>query len=274
LSNLRQQVAAEQSSGAGGDSVGDGTGSAGDGGDTGTGGGDSTGTTGDGNGTTGDGTGSGTGPGTSAPPPPPPMLSQAGPPPLANDYRWSLGFELFGMSNISVGDNVAGDVDEYSDSGFHMRFTGNMILNAARRLGGQTYIGYSNIQSTFSGEALSLFDLGVGGFWHLPLARQLYLTPQVGAHLSLQGPVEDSQVFIAAGARIGASLDWALGNQGMHVLSVSTALNMYTRAGGESNGYLPEDYGLDTGGLTAVFGIGYTLRFSTPLGQFPIINLE
>ncbi|MBT8493079.1 MAG: hypothetical protein KJO07_08470 [Deltaproteobacteria bacterium] len=270
LANLRAQLAAQQgnqSSGDGGGTSGGGDQGGGDQGGGDQGGGDQG---GDFGGDTGDG-GAGTGGAGTAPPPP--MLS-AGPPPLAHDYRWSVGFELFGLSNLSVGDDPLGGLEEYSDSGVQVRFTGNMIFAPNRRIGGQAYIGYSNIASTFTDSALSLFDLGIGGFWHLPITGNLYLTPQVGAHLSLQGPVEESQVFLAGGARMGASLDWALGQRGTHVLSVSTALNLYTRAGGESNGLFPEDYGLDTGGASLVLGLGYTLRFQTPLGQFPVINLE
>jgi hypothetical protein len=33
-------------------------------------------------------------------------------------------------------------------------------------------------------------------------------------------------------------------------------------------------YGLDRGGATGYFGIGYTYRFRTPLGSSPFVTLE
>lgn len=213
----------------------------------------------------------GTGPtGTGTAPPPPPMGVEQAAPPIRHGYEWALGAELMGVSNLSMGEP---DIDDtHYDDGGGIRLFGTMMLDRARRLGGQAYLSYSRLPNSF--EDLSIVDLGVAGLWHFPVARSLYVTPLVGAHVSLQGPAESSELFLAVGARASVSLDWVLGTSGRHALSLSLGTNVYSRAGGNSNGLEPADYALDKGGATAIFGLGYTLRFQTPLGQLPVITLE
>ncbi len=211
--------------------------------------------------------------------PPPPMTTSQAARPGRHDYEWALGFELLGLGNVGVGGSLASGDARYKDGGFQFRTTGTMTFDKRRRLGGQAYLGYSVLRqdtgdASVSDSALSLVDLGVAGIWHIPLSSRLYVTPLAGAHISLQGPADSPEVFIAVGTRLGISLDWVIDKDARHVLSLSSAASLYTRAGGESTGLSPDDFGLDSGGATAVLGLAYTLRFQTPLGQLPIFTLE
>jgi len=270
LGNLRAQV--QQQSGTGGGVSDGGTGSGDGGGDSGTAGGDG-GTAGTGGGDGQGGSTTGAGPGGGVAPMPAAMAQAAAAP--RHDYQWSLGAQIFGLNNVSIG-GTADRGQLFGDGGAQFRVFGDLVLDHQRRLGAQAYLAYSLLpQRQFAQVGdLAIIDLGIAGNWHIPLTQRFYLTPLLGAHLSFQGPTDSSDVFVAVGGRAEASFDWVLDEGGRHALSAIAGVNVYSRAGGQSDLYDPETLGLDSGGVTAVVGLGYTLRFQTPLGQFPIITLE
>jgi len=267
LGNLRAQV--QQSGGGGQTDTGGGDAGAGDGG---------SGAVGTGDGDTGQSGTAGVAPagGTTGPGgvgPMPAAMAQAAAAPR-HDYQWSLGAQVFGLNNVSIGGSGPGKI--YGDGGAQVRVSGDLVLDHQRRLGAQAYLAYSILPERLIDRLsdLAIIDLGIAGNWHIPLTQRFYLTPLVGAHLSFQGPADSPEVFVAVGGRAEVSFDWVIDEGGRHAVSALAGVNVYSRAGGDSNGFTAADYGLDSGGVTAVVGLGYTFRFQTPLGEFPVITLE
>jgi len=205
-----------------------------------------------------------------------------------NKYIWTLGADVFG------GGGAIGQKDAYGTTAGGFRIKGDFLFNAAQRIGGQGYVQYAHFSA---GEmdlpgapTLDVIDTGVAVYKHLcPQGTQrLCLTPLVGAHLALMSPQGDvdefdgSQVFnyAALGGRAEIGLQYAFGSRYEHVLSITAGANLYTAvfAGPSQDNpdgfFTAEEVGLDKGGAYGYFGVGYTHRFSTPLGSSPFITLE
>ena len=86
--------------------------------------------------------------------------------------------------------------------------------------------------------------------------------------------------YAAAGVRLELGLEYAFGSRMEHVLSITAGVNGYSAvfsgpSAGNVDGLLTaEEAGLDKGGGFGYLGIGYTHRFSTPLGSAPFVTLE
>ena len=275
LASLKEKLAAQQEAAGGSQGGGDqGTG----GGDQGTGGGDQ----GTGGGDQGTGGGQGTGgvgggQGTQPPPGPDPFVAGKAAP--IDSYKWSLGGEIGFLANGGLGhiNDPAGNYDLYNPGGLDVRLFANFIVNEARQIGIQGYIGVANLTPTTDNpedQSFLLADVGGALFLERHLAGNIYWAPLAGLHLSVQQPQERSQGFIAVGARAELALSYVLGAHGEHAISVTPGLNVYFPAGGSVDGFTPADYGLDRTNATFSLGIGYSYRFSTPFGSTPLITLE
>ena len=72
-------------------------------------------------------------------------------------------------------------------------------------------------------------------------------------------------------------LEYAFGARMEHVLSVKIGANGYSAVfsdPGVDGGLTAMEAGLDKGGGYGYFGVGYTHRFSTPIGSSPFVTLE
>ncbi len=200
-----------------------------------------------------------------------------------NKYIWTIGGNFFG------GGGTIGQPDVYGNTAYGLELHGNYLFNPAQRIGAQAYVQYAefsqNEDGTGGGVGLSSVDLGVGLYKHLcpPSTERLCLTPMIGAHLALYSPEFDqfdgeAQFnYAAVGVRAELGLEYAFGARMEHVLSVKFGANGYTgvfSGPDEFDGISAEMAGLDKGGGYGYFGIGYTHRFSTPLGSSPLVTLE
>jgi hypothetical protein len=192
-------------------------------------------------------------------------------------YKWSLGADLGLVVNGSVGQR------EYARSGFKLRVNGAGLLSEQLRIGLEVYLhlaafGESREDLLNARRALSIVDLGAGFFWHKHLTRSLHITPLVGLSLSaLSVDTRDGlQSYGTLGVRLEPALEWRFPG-GRHVLRVvPLGLNHYLgtdrQIAGEDQALSLYDLGLDRGGTTWSFTVGYTYRFDrTP---FPVWNLE
>jgi hypothetical protein len=82
--------------------------------------------------------------------------------------------------------------------------------------------------------------------------------------------------YSALGARLELGMHYAFGSRMEHVLGVGVGINLYTAVFSESmdSFYTSADVGLDKGGAAGYLSLGYTYRFSTPLGSSPFVTLE
>jgi hypothetical protein len=221
------------------------------------------------------------------PPGPPP--DAGGPDPFVSgrvsapigSYKWSIGGTVGMLGNVDVGrevDNSAGtDQEVYGPGGADFRLFANFIVSEAARFGLQASLGFGALppgEDNLTDDNLLLADIGGAIFFHLPLARHVFVTPLVGPFLSVQQPQELSQGFIAGGARAELGLAYVFGRTGEHALSLTPAINVYLPASGEVEGVAPEEFGLDLAHSTFGISAGYTYRFSTPFGSVPLITLE
>jgi tetratricopeptide (TPR) repeat protein len=238
--------------------------------------------------------GPGPDPNTGGPPPPnmpPPVVGR---PPTsaglfqavkpANRYVWTLGANLFG------GGGQIGQPDVYGNTVGGIELHGNFLWNPAQRIGTQAYIQYAqftpNTDGTGGNVGLTSVDLGLGLYKHIcpPTTDRLCLTPMLGAQLALYSPEFDqfdgeAQFnYAAVGVRAELGLEYAFGRGNEHVLSLKLGVNGYSPviSGPSDDGFnlSARMAGLDRGGGYGYFGIGYTHRFSTPLGASPFITLE
>lgn len=205
----------------------------------------------------------------------------------ANRYTWTLGVDLFG------GGGRVGQTDFYGTAVGGLRVKGDFLLDPIRRIGGQGYLQASHFGSGARDlpdvETLDIFDVGVAAYKHACLGRtpRLCITPLAGVHLSLMSPagemdVTGSQVFNYAGVggRLELALAYAFGQRFEHVVSAMVGANLYSpvlagpSAGNPAGSPSAAEAGLDRGGATGYFGLGYTYRFDTPIGSTPFIILE
>lgn len=199
-----------------------------------------------------------------------------------NKYIWTVG------GNVFAGGGQIGD-GTYGSAAVGFEVHGNYLFNPRQRIGTQVYLQYAQFtpgaeQSGFE-PGLTSIDLGIGLYKHLcpPGTERLCLTPMIGAQLALYSPEFDQTAdsaqfnYAAAGVRAELGLEYAFGARMEHVLSIKVGANGYSAVfsdpGLEGSGPA-EAVGLDKGGGYGYFGIGYTHRFSTPLGSSPFVTLE
>jgi hypothetical protein len=200
-----------------------------------------------------------------------------------NKYIWTVGGNFFGGGGTIGRENIYGN----TAVGFELH--GNYLFNAQQRIGSQVYLQYAqfskNTDNTGGDIGLTSVDLGIGLYKHLcpPGTERLCLTPMIGAQLALYSPEFDqfdgeAQFnYAAAGVRVELGLEYAFGARMEHVLSVKIGANGYSAVfsdPGIDGGLTAEMAGLDVSGGYGYFGIGYTHRFSTPLGSSPFVTLE
>jgi len=200
-----------------------------------------------------------------------------------NKYIWTVGGNFFG------GGGTIGQPDVYGNTAYGLEFHGNYLFNPQQRIGAQAYVQYAefsqNEDGTGGNVGLSSVDLGVGLYKHLcpPSTERLCLTPMIGAHLALYSPEFDqfdgeAQFnYAAVGVRAELGLEYAFGSRMEHVLSVKFGANGYSgvfSGPSDFDGISAEMAGLDKGGGYGYFGVGYTHRFSTPLGSSAFVTLE
>ncbi len=199
-----------------------------------------------------------------------------------NKYIWTVGGNVFGGGG-QIGDGTYGN----AAVGFELH--GNYLFNASQRIGAQAYVQYAQFtpgadQSGFE-PGLASIDLGIGLYKHLcpPGTERLCLTPMIGAQLALYSPEFDQTAdsaefnYAAAGVRAELGLEYAFGARMEHVLSIKIGANGYSSVFSDPSadgGPTADEVGLGQGGGYGYFGIGYTHRFSTPLGSSPFVTLE
>lgn len=197
-----------------------------------------------------------------------------------NHYTWTLGLDFFGGGG-KIGDGRYGNVD----AGF--RIKGDYLLQRAARIGAQIYLQYATFtagedQSGLEAD-LSVIDFGIAGYKHfcLPSYQRLCVTPLVGVHLALMAPGNESNSsgetvfnYSAIGGRAELGAHYAIGSRYEHVIGVGVGLNVYSAVVSDSIDFMASDVGLDKGGAAAYVSLGYTYRFSTPLGSSPFVTLE
>ena len=208
-----------------------------------------------------------------------------------NKYIWTLGADLFG------GAGTIGQEDAYGTAAFGFRLKGDYQFLPAQRVGTEVYIQYARFtagkEQMMTGVdpfSLDVIDLGAALYKHLCLTgtQRLCVTPLVGVQLALfspQGNVDEldgTKLFNYAGVggRAEVGLQYAFGTGYEHVLSVTFGGNGYTQAFSGPSADNPDGFftsqevGLDKGGFYGYVGVGYTHRFSTPLGSVPFVTLE
>jgi len=200
-----------------------------------------------------------------------------------NKYIWTLGGNVFGGGGTIGRDGI------YGNTAYGFELHGNYLFNPAQRIGAQAYVQYAQFSQNEDGTGgdigLTSVDLGIGLYKHLcPRGTErLCLTPMIGAQLALYSPEFDqfdgeAQFnYAAAGVRVELGLEYAFGNRMEHVLSLKIGANGYSAVfsdPGVDGGATAEMVGLDATGGYGYFGIGYTHRFSTPLGSSAFVTLE
>jgi hypothetical protein len=224
--------------------------------------------------------------------PPSQGLFMSGPP--EHSYTWTLGIDLFVGGGKIGGTDMTTNTDYYGNAAGGFRIKSDYLLNAASKIGAQGYLQVTHLNanqvqmaSTSAVDTLDVIDLGVAAYKHFCQGSgRLCFTPLAGIQLALFSPAgstdsEGSQAFnySALGARVEAGLSYALGPRYEHVLSVQVGANLYTKPFASpsdcaSTNSCADQIGLDAGGRFGYFGVGYTYRFNTPLGQAPFVTLE
>jgi hypothetical protein len=229
------------------------------------------------------------------PPPPPnqgPTYQQAyGRPPAQNvikgttsdnKYVWTLGVDLF------AGGGTIGQMDYYGNTNQGIRIKGDYLLRPEQRIGAQGYFSYTHYQEgddqSFAFD-LDIMDLGIAIFKDFCVAERLCLRPLAGVSLAFMSPANETDIatgdqlfnYTALGVRLELGTFYAFGTRMEHVLGVSVGGHGYSGVFSESPSdpmYTSEFVGLDKGGAAGYFAIGYTYRFSTPLGSSPFVTLQ
>jgi tetratricopeptide (TPR) repeat protein len=219
-------------------------------------------------------TSTGTGGGEPLVPPEEAAPAETTPEPEPLKYRFGLGADLGLVHNSSVG------ASDFGRTGLQVRLHGSALLFPRANIGLEGYLHISSFgerMDVATSVPLSLFDLGVAAYWHTRLWRSLYLTPAGGLCFSFitTHPGDTTDTYATAGLRLEASLEWVFGN-GAHAIKVTPlGLSYYAGAFGQISGFAQDDarvFGLDKGGVTWAFTVGYTYRFTG--GPYPGWNLE
>ncbi len=206
------------------------------------------------------------------PNPPPPTNPELYPqPPPSHPYGWSLGIDLGTARNLSIG-----SANMFNEAGGALRVRADIVVAPTLHLGIEPYLdlqSFTRPAKMSNDHALSLVNLGVAMTWHGRLWESLYFVPSAGLSFSslVVGQPDTNDVYGTIGFRADAGLEWVFG-AGHHVLAlVPAAFSFYPAPMGQIGGRFqePSVYGLDKGGFTWTFFLGYRYRFSGS-----VINLE
>jgi hypothetical protein len=212
------------------------------------------------------------------PAPTPPSTTPSSPPegepvdavvvdPEAPGYRWSLGADLGFVRNNSLGDRTFGK------NGVAVQAHVAAIVAPRLRLGVEIYLhlsAFGERDDAGLSNTMTIADVGAALFWHKRLWRDLYFTPAGGLNLSFitVDTSSDTPTFGTLGVRLEAAVEWRFAG-GRHVVRAAPISLSYSFPSGRVFGgdLPPEDFGLDQGGTTWAFIVGYTYRFER--GPFP-----
>ena len=192
------------------------------------------------------------------PPPPDPNNPTVIPPgpdvskPAPGEYNWAFGGE--------AGPIVANDMFGDADTGGFLRLYADKAFSS--KFGGRAFLGFGGLSGTdvngVSTRTVSIFELGVAAFTNVKLARNLYVTPMLGAQIA---GFDDSTLGTSStsagtfGVNLGVPISLVLGG-GKHVIYINPAAISY---------YLPQtasDSSSDDfdGGTTYMITFGYQMR--------------
>jgi hypothetical protein len=189
-----------------------------------------------------------------------------------NEYTWSLGGTFYG-AGTAIGKEGA-----YAEAGAGLRLHADYIAVPSLKLGAQAFLGVTSVSGEEMFNDLTIVDFGLAAFKHICVTR-VCITPLAGLMLSGMQPSyedgsEDSSVnMFSVGARLEGAAALALGSRYEHVISATLGANVYSAAVGDYEED-PEFFGLDEPSTAVYFGVGYTYRFNTPLGQSPFITFD
>jgi hypothetical protein len=188
-----------------------------------------------------------------------------------NEYTWSLGGTFYGAGTAIGKDNA------YASGGAGIRLHADYIAVPSLKLGAQAFLGVTSVAGEENFTDLTIVDFGLAGFKHFCVSR-LCLTPLAGVMLSgmqpsYDGEDVDSVNMFSVGARVEGAASLALGSRYEHVVSAALGANVYSPAVGDYEED-PDFFGLDEASTAVYFGVGYTYRFNTPLGQSPFITFD
>jgi hypothetical protein len=233
-------------------------------GDTGNG---TTGTGDTGTGTTGTGTtGTGTAANNFTVAPPPSLFAQTAAAPM-HEYTWTLGGQLlFTQGNF-------GTKGLFKQGGPALRVIGDYALSRNRQFGAQGYLTFQNRDSIDTSDILTVFDIGVGVYKELCKGRACF-KPLAGVDLALLS-VDNGDSYGVFGFRGELGLEYALGSRYENVITAGVGINVYLPAQDQMDSTTaPSIYGFDKGSTSGYFGIGYTRRFNSPLGNSPLFTMH
>jgi hypothetical protein len=192
-----------------------------------------------------------------------------------DEFKWSLGGELGGLANGSIGKD--GDVELFAASGVSVRLFANFLLSERARFGFQGYFGFAKLgpgTDNPNDDQLNVVDFG-GALWKaFRLTQHLYVTPLAGVHISLKQLDNTSRGFLSLGGRLEGALTYVLGERSQHGIGAVVGLNAYGPASGEVDGIEASDLFFDKASAAVSVGVSYQFRFSTPFGSTPLITLE
>ncbi len=198
-------------------------------------------------------------------------------------YTWTLGVDVYG------GGGQVGQSGAFGNSAFGVRVKSDYLFNRPNRIGAQVYVQYTGLsagsdQMFTNVGTLDIVDIGAALYKHVCLASgHICLTPLAGASVALMSPNQTtdgngSQLFNygALGVRGELSAAYAFGPRLENVIELMGGFNAYSSVLSEPSDGSPGSHavGLDTAGAFGYFGVGYTYRFNTPLGQRAFVTLE
>jgi hypothetical protein len=205
------------------------------------------------------------------PPGPPPNSDLYPQPPPSHPYGWALGVDLGTARNLNIG-----STNTFNEAGGALRVRADIVVAPTLHLGIEPYLdlqSFTRPAKTTTDHALSIVNLGVAMTWHGRLWESLYFVPSAGLSFSslVVGQPDTNDTYATIGFRADAGFEWVFG-AGHHVLAlVPAAFSFYPASMGQIGGRAsdPQLYGLDKGGFTWTFFLGYRYRFSGS-----VINLE
>ena len=169
-------------------------------------------------------------------------------------YTWTLGGSLAGG---------AGETDKGSSINVAgLRLHGDYLFAPQIGVGAQLRVDLFTVSGGYANSnSADLANVGIGIYKHIPLNR-LVITPLAGiAGYTLSDPTTTDARISGTSLYVGASVGYAMGGRGEHLLHASVD---YNRA---LSGTLENTSDQFEGFSYATVGVGYTYRFNTPLGS-------
>ena len=191
----------------------------------------------------------------------------------SNQYAWSLGAQLI------FANGQFGQKGFYDTAAVGIRGIFDLALSKTGS-GLEFNLDYLNVNASgsISGggtvETLEMFGIGAGLYKNFCRGR-LCFTPSIGLQLAFfENQSLDSNFLTAIGARAEARVAYVFGPNYENEMHIGIGAEVFSPTFGGAAGASPADEGLDTGTYFGYFGLGYTRRFSTPLGNRPFFTLE